>query len=182
MGRTAYDHKLQGQPNRPFPLGNDYEAISDPVGTRIFRSWCCLWRAGNPKLCLGAGNSGQLQIFRFVRFGDGICGLWRGRQNPPLATVIDPLVVRGTCISAMASARPLHYLWDFVMTPKRPGDPNQLAKAIFDIATGEKPNRDPTPEEQGKDPAVRHPAFSVAGPRCFECEQRKRHSILVCYL
>ena len=120
MGRTAYDHKLQGQPNRPFPLGNDYEAISDPVGTRIFRSWCCLWRAGNPKLCLGAGNSGQLQIFRFVRFGDGICGLWRGRQNPPLATVIDPLVVvRGTCISAMASARPLHYLWDFVMTPKR---------------------------------------------------------------
>ena len=119
MGRTAYDQKLQGQPNRPFPLGNDYEAISDPVGTRIFRSWCCLWRAGNPKLCLGAGNSGQLQIFRFVRFGDGICGLWRGRQNPPLATVIDPLVVRGTCISAMASARPLHYLWDFVMTPKR---------------------------------------------------------------
>src|SRR6516165_1299412 len=59
MGRTAYDHKLQGQPNRPFPLGNDYEAISDPVGTRIFRSWCCLWRAGNPKLCLGAGNSGR---------------------------------------------------------------------------------------------------------------------------
>jgi hypothetical protein len=40
------------------------------------------------------------------------------------------------------------------MTPKRPRDPNQLAKSIIDIATGEKSNRDPTPEEQGKDPAA----------------------------
>jgi hypothetical protein len=39
-------------------------------------------------------------------------------------------------------------------TPKRPRDPNQLAKSIIDIATGEKPDRDPTPEEQGKDPAA----------------------------
>jgi hypothetical protein len=38
--------------------------------------------------------------------------------------------------------------------PKRPRDPNQLAKAIIDIATGQKPDRDPTPEEQGKDPAA----------------------------
>jgi len=38
------------------------------------------------------------------------------------------------------------------MTPKRPRDPNQLGKAIIDIATGQKPDRDPTPEEQGKDP------------------------------
>jgi hypothetical protein len=30
------------------------------------------------------------------------------------------LVVRGTNISAMAYAWPLHYLWDFVMTPERP--------------------------------------------------------------
>jgi hypothetical protein len=36
------------------------------------------------------------------------------------------------------------------MTPKRPRDPNQLAKSIIDIATGERPDRDPTPEEQGK--------------------------------
>jgi hypothetical protein len=62
---------------------------------------------------------GQLRRFRFGRWGAGICGLWRGRQNPPLATIIDPLVVRGTYISTMASARPLNYLWDFVMTPKR---------------------------------------------------------------
>jgi len=40
------------------------------------------------------------------------------------------------------------------MTPKRPRDPNQLAKSIIDIATGEKPDRDPTAEEQGKDPAA----------------------------
>jgi hypothetical protein len=40
------------------------------------------------------------------------------------------------------------------MTPKRPRDPNQLAKSIIDFATGKKPNRDPTPEEQGKDPAA----------------------------
>ena len=38
--------------------------------------------------------------------------------------------------------------------PKRPGDPNQAAKSIIDIATGQKPDRDPTPEEQGKDPAA----------------------------
>lgn len=40
------------------------------------------------------------------------------------------------------------------MTPKRPRHPNQLAKSIIDIATGQKPDRDPTPEEQGKDPAA----------------------------
>jgi hypothetical protein len=35
---------------------------------------------------------------------------------------------------------------------KRPRDPNQLAKMIVDIASGEIEDRDPTPEEQGKDP------------------------------
>jgi hypothetical protein len=39
-------------------------------------------------------------------------------------------------------------------TPKRPRDPKQLAKSIIDITTGRKPDRDPTPEEQGKDPAA----------------------------
>jgi hypothetical protein len=37
---------------------------------------------------------------------------------------------------------------------KRPRDPNQLAKAIVDIATGQEEDREPTPEEQGKDPAA----------------------------
>jgi hypothetical protein len=35
---------------------------------------------------------------------------------------------------------------------KRPRDPNQLAKAIVDIATGAVEDRPPTPEEEGKDP------------------------------
>jgi hypothetical protein len=33
------------------------------------------------------------------------------------------------------------------MTPKRPRDPNEIAKAIIDIATGEKPN--PLPLRDG---------------------------------
>lgn len=37
---------------------------------------------------------------------------------------------------------------------KRPRDANKLAKSIVDIATGETPDREPTPEEQGKDPAA----------------------------
>jgi hypothetical protein len=37
---------------------------------------------------------------------------------------------------------------------KRPRDTNQLAKSIVDIATGEAEDREPTPEEQGKDPAA----------------------------
>jgi hypothetical protein len=37
---------------------------------------------------------------------------------------------------------------------KRPRDPNQLTKLIVDIATGQVEDREPTPEEQGKDPAA----------------------------
>jgi hypothetical protein len=37
---------------------------------------------------------------------------------------------------------------------KRPRDPNQLARSIVDIATGQVPDRAPTPEEEGKDPAA----------------------------
>jgi hypothetical protein len=38
--------------------------------------------------------------------------------------------------------------------PKRPRDLNQWAKRMVDIATGEATDRQPTPEEQGKDPAA----------------------------
>lgn len=38
--------------------------------------------------------------------------------------------------------------------PKRPRDANQLARRIVDIATGDVEDREPTPEEQGKDPAA----------------------------
>lgn len=38
------------------------------------------------------------------------------------------------------------------MRAKRPRDPNQLAKAIIGIATGQVEDREPKPEEQGKNP------------------------------
>ena len=38
--------------------------------------------------------------------------------------------------------------------PKRPRDPAQLAKFVVDVATGQVEDREPTPEEQGKDPAA----------------------------
>lgn len=41
-----------------------------------------------------------------------------------------------------------------IKTPKRPRDPNQLAKFIVGVASGEVQDREPTPEEQGKDPAA----------------------------
>lgn len=39
-------------------------------------------------------------------------------------------------------------------TPKRPRDLNQWAKRMVDIATGAVSDHEPTPEEQGKDPAA----------------------------
>lgn len=39
-------------------------------------------------------------------------------------------------------------------TPKRPRDLNQWAKRMVEIATGETDDREPTPEEQGKDSAA----------------------------
>jgi hypothetical protein len=38
--------------------------------------------------------------------------------------------------------------------PKRPRDLNQWAKRMTDIVSGEVKDREPTPEEQGKDPAA----------------------------
>ena len=38
--------------------------------------------------------------------------------------------------------------------PKRPRDLNQWAKRMVGIATGDESDREPTPEEQGKDPAA----------------------------
>jgi hypothetical protein len=37
---------------------------------------------------------------------------------------------------------------------KRPRDFNQAAKLVVDIASGEVEDREPTPEQQGKDPAA----------------------------
>ncbi|MGH6800526.1 MAG: histone H1 [Methylocella sp.] len=38
--------------------------------------------------------------------------------------------------------------------PKRPRDFSQAAKLVVDIASGQVDDREPTPEEQGKDPAA----------------------------
>jgi hypothetical protein len=38
--------------------------------------------------------------------------------------------------------------------PKRPRDFSQAAKFVIEVATGEREDRVPTPEEQGKDPAA----------------------------
>jgi len=43
---------------------------------------------------------------------------------------------------------------DKISHKKRPRDPSQLAKNIVEIATGEVEDREPPPEEQGKDPAA----------------------------
>jgi hypothetical protein len=40
------------------------------------------------------------------------------------------------------------------MTPKRPRDPNQLAKSIIDIATGQQPSPLDPSQGEGKDPAA----------------------------
>ncbi len=40
------------------------------------------------------------------------------------------------------------------MTRKRPRDFSQAAKLVVDIAIGQVEDREPTPEEQGKDPAA----------------------------
>jgi hypothetical protein len=44
----------------------------------------------------------------------------------------------------------LCHILGMAKNPKRPRDPNQLAKLIVDIATGQIEDREPTPEEQGK--------------------------------
>ena len=41
-----------------------------------------------------------------------------------------------------------------VTRKKRPRDPLQLGKLIVEIAAGQVEDREPTPEEQGKDPAA----------------------------
>ena len=46
---------------------------------------------------------------------------------------------------------------------KRPRDPNQLAKHIIGLATREIHDREPTPKEQGKDPAA---LARTQGRRC----------------
>ena len=54
----------------------------------------------------------------------------------------------------MALLRGSRHIGGMTEKRKRPRDANQLAKFIVDVATGEKDDREPTPEEDGKDPAA----------------------------
>jgi hypothetical protein len=61
------------------------------------------------------------------------------------------------------------------MTKQRPRDANVLAKAIVDIATGETDDREPTPEEQGKDPA----AVSLGRPEVSKAAKHAQKHFLL---
>jgi hypothetical protein len=58
----------------------------------------------------------------------------------------------GRIVAGLRSTRYFDYepMAEPLIRPRRARDPNQLAKSIIDIATGERPERDPTPEEDGK--------------------------------
>jgi len=60
---------------------------------------------------------------------------------------------------------------------KRPRDPNQLAKLVVDIATGEIEDRPPTPEERGKDPAASAMGKKGGQARAKSISAKKRKEI-----
>jgi hypothetical protein len=60
---------------------------------------------------------------------------------------------------------------------KRPGDPAQLAKLIVDIATGEVQDREPTPEEKGKDPAAASLGKRGGAARAAQMTPERRQQI-----
>jgi hypothetical protein len=61
--------------------------------------------------------------------------------------------------------------------PKRPRDPAQLAKLMIDIASGEVEDREPTPEEQGKDPAAAALGRKGGAARARSMTAKKRSEI-----
>ncbi len=65
--------------------------------------------------------------------------------------------------------------------PKRPRDLNQWAKRMVDIAIGEASDRQPTPEEQGKDPAAvsrgRHGGLKGGTARAAKMTAKQRSEI-----
>ena len=64
---------------------------------------------------------------------------------------------------------------------KRPRDPAQLAKLVVDVATGEIEDREPTPEEQGKDPAAvslgRRGGLKGGSARATRLSEKERREI-----
>jgi hypothetical protein len=60
---------------------------------------------------------------------------------------------------------------------KRPRDPAQLAKLMIDIASGEVDDREPTPEEQGKDPAAAALGSKGGNARARNLSEARRREI-----
>jgi hypothetical protein len=59
----------------------------------------------------------------------------------------------------------------------RPRDPAQLAKLMIDIASGEVEDREPTPEEQGKDPSAASLGRKGGAARAAKLTPEKRTEI-----
>ncbi len=60
---------------------------------------------------------------------------------------------------------------------KRPRDFSQAAKLVVDIATGQVEDREPTPEEQGKDPAAVNLGSRGGKARAKVLSEEKRREI-----
>jgi hypothetical protein len=61
----------------------------------------------------------------------------------------------------------------------RPRDPAQLAKLMIDIASGDVEDREPTPEEQGKDPAAAAMGRKGGAARAAKMTSERRREIAV---
>jgi hypothetical protein len=61
--------------------------------------------------------------------------------------------------------------------PKRPRDFSQAAKFVIDVATGQVEDREPTPEEQGKDPAAAALGRRGGSARAKSLSAKKRKEI-----
>lgn len=63
------------------------------------------------------------------------------------------------------------------MPAKRPRDPAQLAKLMIDIASGEVEDREPTPEERGKNPAAAALGRKGGAARAAKMDPERRAAI-----
>lgn len=63
--------------------------------------------------------------------------------------------------------------------PKRPRDFSQAAKLVVDIASGQVEDREPTPEEQGKDPAAVAMGHKGGTARASKMSARERRRIAI---
>jgi hypothetical protein len=61
--------------------------------------------------------------------------------------------------------------------PKRPRDFSQAAKLVVDIASGQVEDREPTPEEQGKDPAAAALGRKGGAARAASLDPKRRKEI-----